>query len=1013
MLASANARNYGACARTRAAVLCFGGWGLQAMLHLWPRLRLIQEEREVLGRARELPNLDRLTAFAAILPATTPAADSPPFHVFRPNPDRYPPPAYLASRLTAIRAEAARTTASGLTQSEWIGARLLQRAREDGYIRPLAVSGPPKPAWPEAGQSRTDDGACAWPATRNAAFRAGMAAAGPIVRTLLHQVVDSTRLDSMQIRDPFVQTTIYVIAALGEPRTSALVWPVVSELAATFSQRHVSRVVAFFSTASFASDESRIVEEATTHMALRELEALTGAAGPDDRPDFLARWLAEDGGSVWSERVGHRLFDAIYLVDREKSNQALAESALDLAVLVGNAIEAFLTADGLAHIERALGPELQTGRPLYNVVGAASDYVPLAEYVAAAIEEEQKEVIRTAVLAGDSQPVAVQADLRALGATPDVLARRFLEAGATSLYGPASDRPTSTWPPAVQIAEDRFLTLMDPGEPDAARAPQRWLERLQSCTAAIAAEIEEACAAAQAAWGLTTAGRPAEASNLLATGGEERLAPNDAISPAHPGVIPQAAALAARQIVADMRSAPDGILRARARLAGWLDAVTALLRDLQPAIATADEEDEDYRARLYAWRSAFASAVAQRPQMVIRWARILAAAWLIAFGLAGVLLLQRGLDLGREGRIALVAGLVAVLAGLGVAAWQALVERFRQLERQRIALAREALSRLATRLFRRGLWRTCSELAGELAGLQTAVEEALAELRRWAHAGPEPESAAAYPDDAPTRAAISHGALWSSVQGHIRRESGDGAHALARFRALWRAEGDDAPPWAAEDNRLARRLAAALAAHRQTPGNGAALADVFKEYAARATEDLYPTHRLLADHPDLAREMIEQFSAEQMLASTHGQEGPGAGDHHSADAVERLYVRARPAASFEVTYLLSSDVLEVEFGVCADAPTSSLRRVFEQRGLPLFSSYDPLALTLIRTVNRLSPAELILTERCRDAYLSLSSGERVRLSLLPTTEAHAAAILYGEDLLTRARDTHAPTRTPA
>ena len=76
MLASVNARNYGAYYRTRAAVLCFGGWGLQTMLHLWPRLRLIQEERQILGIDRELPNLDRLTAFAAILPKTAPASGS-------------------------------------------------------------------------------------------------------------------------------------------------------------------------------------------------------------------------------------------------------------------------------------------------------------------------------------------------------------------------------------------------------------------------------------------------------------------------------------------------------------------------------------------------------------------------------------------------------------------------------------------------------------------------------------------------------------------------------------------------------------------------------------------------------------------------------------------------------------------------------------------------------------------------------------------------------------------------
>ncbi len=172
------------------------------------------------------------------------------------------------------------------------------------------------------------------------------------------------------------------------------------------------------------------------------------------------------------------------------------------------------------------------------------------------------------------------------------------------------------------------------------------------------------------------------------------------------------------------------------------------------------------------------------------------------------------------------------------------------------------------------------------------------------------------------------------------------------------------------------------------------MADVFKEYVARATEALCPTHRLLADHPELVREACERYRTERLLVSDHGQEGTGSADYRGADAVERLYVRVKPAAGFEVTYLLSSHVLEVEFGVSADAPTSSLRRVFEQRGLPLLSSQDPLTLALIRTVNRLDPAELILAERYRNAFNRLSQNDREQLSLFATVEACVAAALY-------------------
>ena len=250
--------------------------------------------------------------------------------------------------------------------------------------------------------------------------------------------------------------------------------------------------------------------------------------------------------------------------------------------------------------------------------------------------------------------------------------------------------------------------------------------------------------------------------------------------------------------------------------------------------------------------------------------------------------------------------------------------------------------------------------------------------------------------------------LWESVRDHVRRESADGEHGLERFRELWHKTaatplngcrraagwlGACARPWMSVVRRTVTRL--------QWPEVGAAdvghsIAEVFREYAARATEYLCPTHRLFADHPALVQKAVGQYGSERLLLSDQRHEPAGAGDHNGADVVEDIYVRAKPSAGFEVTYLLSSDVLEVEFGVGADGPTSPLRRVFEQRGMPLLTSKDPLALSVIRTVNRLSPLELILTERCRDEFTRLSQSDRAMLSLLSADESSEAASLYGE-----------------
>ena len=234
------------------------------------------------------------------------------------------------------------------------------------------------------------------------------------------------------------------------------------------------------------------------------------------------------------------------------------------------------------------------------------------------------------------------------------------------------------------------------------------------------------------------------------------------------------------------------------------------------------------------------------------------------------------------------------------------------------------------------------------------------------------------------------------LQDRIRRDGADGEHGLERFRELWHKDGSDSPQWLSEGNRLARRLRTALDERRQAQGDAPSLAGVFREYVARATEYLCPTHRLFADHPDLVQTAIGQYGAERLLLSDHRHEPADAADRNGADVVENLYVRAKPSAGFEVTYLLSSDVLEVEFGVAADGAASPLRRVFEQRGMPLLTSKDPLALSLVRTVNRLAPSELILTERCRDEFIRLSQSDRTMLSLLATDASSAAASLYGD-----------------
>ena len=57
------------------------------------------------------------------------------------------------------------------------------------------------------------------------------------------------------------------------------------------------------------------------------------------------------------EPDGPPVFDLVYFLDREKSNQALAGSSLELSILAGNAIEALLAAGGAELMDQNMGSE--------------------------------------------------------------------------------------------------------------------------------------------------------------------------------------------------------------------------------------------------------------------------------------------------------------------------------------------------------------------------------------------------------------------------------------------------------------------------------------------------------------------------------------------------------------------------------------------------------------------------------------------------------------------------------
>jgi len=87
---------------SRAAILCFGGWGLQVLLHLAPRLQATQEQRAALNAIG--PDLNKITSFGAVLPEPLLSGDGQAqFYMRRLRDQNVWPPFYVERLLAELQ----------------------------------------------------------------------------------------------------------------------------------------------------------------------------------------------------------------------------------------------------------------------------------------------------------------------------------------------------------------------------------------------------------------------------------------------------------------------------------------------------------------------------------------------------------------------------------------------------------------------------------------------------------------------------------------------------------------------------------------------------------------------------------------------------------------------------------------------------------------------------------------------------------------------------------------------
>lgn len=924
--------------RSRAAVICFGGWGLQTMLHLWPRVRFIQEERRILGIERELPDLNKQTAFACVMPHPLPkSGEDRPLTVVQPA-NIYPKPYYVEEVLHGFRPSRDASNAE-LTSSEIWADWLYAEAIKKKYINELPINMPYENVSLESAKRR-------W---RRDMFSAGIAWAEPIAKSLLRHVIDPTRLDNIQTLDPHVQTNIYVVASLAEPLTSALIWPIISELAATLGTRNVARVIAFFSTGSFALDHTASVEEVCSHAALHEIESLTGIRSTGQE-ELRKQVRGSKGG--WGGRVGLPLFDRIYILDKEKANASLASNAHELAVLTGNAIEAFLTADGATHIEMRLGPDIdmQAAQKRYSLLGAANDYVPLADYIDAAIRHEQKRIVQTLVVPRDDT-IKVEASLKDLNAEPSKAVKE-LRSGTTRIFENETeftiearrwrrrlvnvwkrksqpennDEELSEWLPNLRVKRSYFLSD-EIKQLKQTAYPWRWhstfKERLTKYTQDMEANLKIKRFAQ--VWGIpyhysTLEDReelePSERQEIVDAElksytertwasrwrNEKRIIPYAMFEALH---------ISVNDICKVTDNRADGLLRANERLKIWRDECEKIIEKL--GRDAADPEDAEwnqrYGKRFKDFEQRFVSFAGNYPHRSAIWTRSILTGVFITFLLFNWLLFELRLDLTYWQMSLIGIGclcITALTAGFveGLGRW-----RIWRLQQERIALAQERLSRHAEHYVRSNLHRVYRRLGDILGDLQEVVNGTIESLRKWSQSEEKIHILPLGIERSHLRVAHLNDVIWDRVKDHVQHEPSpeEKLSAESLFFRAWSADGKAERLWyeagQSSDNRLAQRIRLAL----ELPFNQRELGEhIIETKTQRQLPISIPSEARLQSREDIEKELRQSH----WCAFKHGDRCSACSTPDTCPLTDKAMDQEGEDASTGALYKIFSEYLE-------------------------------------------------------------------------------------------------------
>ena len=985
---------------SRAAILCLGGWGLQVMLHLAPRLRAGQEQRAALQA--QGPDLNRITSFSAVLPEPLLTGDGlAQFYLRRPKPDASWPPFYVERLLGEIAAKAASgpddKQGALLTASERRGAAAVAAARAllglvggCGYTQtpmgggvaglgPRAASLSPRP---EGTRRR---------ATRGDMFTTALTHADMAARLLETHLLDPIRQDALAPDDPFVQTTLYVVAPLFEPLSSALIWPLVGSLMARLGRRHISNVVGLFATGSYATDLTRGIEDAAAHSALVELEVLTGVRHDEGRRAGLLAAVRSTPSSL-VDYVGERIFDRVYLLDREKANQGLAQDSQELAVLAGNALEALVVGSGDLFIQEQLGYGVHAEDRPYSLIGAAADYVPVNQILHAVNRQEESRLVRDWVLRNtpdeatglarvlDRQPGPTLAEL---GFSQEHGLRQ-LAARLPELY--ANPAPQELGDLAVRQG---FVYPTVTAHELARLSPQAWAAAFDEYVSKVRATFELAVGqkATAEAWGLASVADNAGLGFAAGLEADDRL-------------YPQLLGKMHKRLVELLAASPTGLIRAHDQTQRWLHEAEEGLQKLQtfstPSTRQLGRIQHELAER--EWSVKYDELAAKQPSLAVISLRAVGATVLVGLlSLLYVVMAGRTWSLVNDGWALAGFGVGALAAG--VATYRIHLARQTHARRARVALAQVEFTRDLQQAAHEGLLTAYTQLVSVLKTWRGMLREAMDELQALST---PPEMPATLPADMPQDYLYTphwNQPLWDRCLSYLRRHLEEaGQRSEERLDKLW-----GTAKWRTQMQRVLRAAPMTLLGGKS---QGRSIAEFIRQ---TVRESVAPVTLQEANpiRDNLIRGLASEFSIEHLLwrgaADAEDMErrlramalGLPEGKPVATRAetvthrryVEAAWNRAKPTGNYDVADRLAVYGVTVDFAAASGKADSDLTRsLLDEFSVTLLPTENPFVILFVRTVHGLTLDDLDCVRRYAMEQRGLTPDERVLIQLAPSLD---------------------------